>query len=206
MSQREDVWRKRTSKEVEKRKKMEEYFKQALKEAQQSKKTVVMGPDCEVRFRFKILLHTLNNPPTQIFDYYFLIQEGPHSALKEDEFYDAVELGLDRLEAEEEFKNRLKSIAPIKAPLSGTRMHPSWPEIERVSLEQLHYARLGVGEGAWELFAEDGEMRMYRREEELNGNVVDPLKAVHTVRGVTGAEMCHYFFDPDVRLEWESML
>lgn len=49
MSQREEVWRKRTSKEVEKRKKVEEYFKQALKEAQESKKTVVMGgPDCEV--------------------------------------------------------------------------------------------------------------------------------------------------------------
>lgn len=125
--------------------------------------------------------------------------------MQEDEFYDAVELGLDRLEAEQDFRERLKSIAPITAPVSEARMHPLWQEIERVSLEQLHYARLGVGEGAWELFAEDGEMRMYRREEELNGNVVDPLKAVHTVRGVTGAEMCHYFFDPDVRLEWESM-
>ncbi|OXA62811.1 Collagen type IV alpha-3-binding protein [Folsomia candida] len=178
MSQREEVWRKRTTKEIEKRKKLEEYFKQALKEAKESKKTVVMGgPDCE---------------------------EGPHSALKEDEFYDAVELGLERLEAEQDFRDRLKSIAPISAPESEARMHPLWPEIERVSLEQLHYARLGVGEGAWELFAEDGEMRMYRREEELNGNVVDPLKAVHTVRGVTGHEMCHYFFDPDVRLEWET--
>jgi hypothetical protein len=24
------------------------------------------------------------------------------------------------------------------------------------------------------------------------------------VRGVTGHEMCHYFFSPDVRMEWES--
>lgn len=85
---------------------------------------------------------------------------------------------MERLEAEQDFRDRLKSIAPISAPESEARMHPLWPEIERVSLEQLHYARLGVGEGAWELFAEDGEMRMYRREEELNGNVVDPLKAV----------------------------
>jgi len=35
--------------------------------------------------------------------------------------------------------------------------------------------------------------------------VVDPLKACHMVRGVTGHEMCHYFFSPDVRMEWESM-
>jgi collagen type IV alpha-3-binding protein len=49
MSQREEVWRKRTEKEVEKRKKVEEYFKQALKEAQESRKTVLVGgPDCEV--------------------------------------------------------------------------------------------------------------------------------------------------------------
>ena len=40
-----------------------------------------------------------------------------------------------------------------------------------------------VGEGVWELFAEDGEMRMYKREEEVDGLVVDPLKALHSVRG-----------------------
>lgn len=72
-------------------------------------------------------------------------------------------------------------------------------------MEQLRYARLGVGEGGWQLFAEDGEMKMYKREEEVNGMVVDPLKACHMVRGVTGHEMCHYFFSPDVRMDWESM-
>jgi collagen type IV alpha-3-binding protein len=77
-------------------------------------------------------------------------------------------------------------------------------QIDRISMEQLRYARLGVGEGGWQLFAEDGEMKMYKREEEVNGMVVDPLKACHVVRGVTGHEMCHYFFSPDVRMDWES--
>jgi collagen type IV alpha-3-binding protein len=77
-------------------------------------------------------------------------------------------------------------------------------QIDRISVEQLRYARLGVGEGGWQLFAEDGEMKMYKREEEVNGMVMDPLKACHVVRGVTGHEMCHYFFSPDVRMEWES--
>ena len=45
---------------------------------------------------------------------------------------------------------------------------------------------------------------MYKREEESNGMVVDPLKACHVVRGVTGHEMCHHFFSPDVRMDWES--
>lgn len=41
---------------------------------------------------------------------------------------------------------------------------------------------MGVGEGGWFVFAEDGEMRMYKREVEEGGVVVDPLKAVHTVK------------------------
>jgi len=133
-----------------------------------------------------------------------VLQEGPHSSLKEDEFYDAVELGLDRLDEEEEFKERLKSLSTTNTPVSQAQMHPLWPEIEKITLEQLHYARLSVGEGGWELFAEDGEMRMYKREEEIDGLVVDPLKAVHSVKGVTGRELCHYFFSPDYRFDWES--
>lgn len=73
-------------------------------------------------------------------------------------------------------------------------------------MEQLQYARLGMEGGVWQLFAEDGEMKMYKREEEVDGVAVDPLKAVHTVKGVTGREMTHYFFSPDVRFEWESKL
>lgn len=69
-------------------------------------------------------------------------------------------------------------------------------------------ARLGVGDcgSGWQLFAEDGEMRMYRREEEVDGMVVDPLKAVHIVKGITGREVCHYFFNPQFRYDWESKL
>ena len=52
----------------------------------------------------------------------------------------------------------------------------------QVTKEQLHYARLKVGQDSvWELFAEDGEMRMYKREEEVDGMVCDPLKALHQV-------------------------
>jgi hypothetical protein len=56
----------------------------------------------------------------------------------------------------------------------------------QVTREQLHYARLEVGQDSvWELFAEDGEMRMYKREEEVDGMVCDPLKALHQVSRVT---------------------
>ena len=96
----------------------------------------------------------------------------------------------------------------------------------QVTKEQLHYARMEVDavDGVWELFAEDGEMRMYKREEEKDGLVVDPLKALHSVRGtvilpppfwhlkyskifvpgVTARELCTYFFEEEYRMEWET--
>lgn len=46
--------------------------------------------------------------------------------------------------------------------------------------------------------------QVYRREVEENGIVLDPLKATHSVKGVTGHEVCHYFWDTAVRLDWES--
>ena len=49
-------------------------------------------------------------------------------------------------------------------------------------------------------------MKIYRRELEENGIVLDPLKAVHTVKGITGHELCKYFWDPAVRMEWEGTL
>ncbi|KAL0163403.1 hypothetical protein M9458_042799, partial [Cirrhinus mrigala] len=59
------------------------------------------------------------------------------------------------------------------------------------------------GDANWQLVVEEGEMKVYRREVEENGIVLDPLKATHSVKGVTGHEVCHYFWDTDVRNDWE---
>lgn len=72
--------------------------------------------------------------------------------------------------------------------------------------DQIRSARMGLGKGAWQLFVEDGEMKMYRREVEEDGLVVDPLKATHQVKGITGRELCHYFFYPEYRYDWEGRL
>lgn len=47
-------------------------------------------------------------------------------------------------------------------------------------------------------------LQVYRREVEENGVVLDPLKATHAVKGVTGHEVCHYFWDTAFRYDWES--
>ena len=77
------------------------------------------------------------------------------------------------------------------APASEAVHHPLWSVIDEVTKEQLHYARLQPNsvDSVWELFAEDGEMKMYKREEEIDGMVVDPLKALHQVKGKQTADM-----------------
>ncbi|XP_074095386.1 ceramide transfer protein isoform X1 [Cotesia typhae] len=190
MGQREDVWRRRWEKENERRKKMQELYK-ALKDQINIHRGDPIRP--------RVLIH--GGP-----DY----EEGPHSALCDEEFYDAVETGLDKIDEDNQMRDRLKrksvSIS-VDSTITPAVNHKLWPEIEKVTMQQLHYARLGVGgAGGWQLFAEDGDMRMYRREEEADGLVVDPLKACHVVKGVTAREVCQIFFSPEYRSGWETTL
>lgn len=87
---------------------------------------------------------------------------------------------------------------------------PLWPKIDQTVKDQLYYAQMGLGqEGStdgWQLFVEDGQMRLYTRELVIDGLVCDPLKAVHIIKGVTGYEMCHKFFSPVTRFDWEHTL
>ncbi|CAK1584707.1 unnamed protein product [Parnassius mnemosyne] len=141
-------------------------------------------------------------------------EEGPHSTLPDDEFYDAVETGFDKMEEERCARvvppaERTRDEVELPPPAIDNRLtvHPLWPEIDRISTEQIQAAFEEVGgENGWQLFAEEGDMRMYRREVEVDGMVMDPLKAMHKVRGVSAREMCHYFFNPRYRYEWETTL
>ena len=186
MQQREECWKRKYEREIERRKRIEEQIKQSITESASQKVIIIGGPDYE---------------------------EGPHSILKEEEFFDALESALDRHDQQQEerrqLKLRTKELGNPSSTLPSTCEHLLWPEIESVTMDQLYHAQLEIGEGGpkgWELFAEDGEMRLYKRELEIDGLVCDPLKAVHTVKGVTGHEMCHHFFSPDVRFDWENTL
>ncbi|XP_013394772.1 collagen type IV alpha-3-binding protein isoform X2 [Lingula anatina] len=179
MSQREDAWRKRSERETEKRKKIEEAYKALL---QDSKKPpiVIGGPDYE---------------------------EGPHCAINEDEFFDAVDASLDKLDKEVENKLSIQKIKPPKAPKTSlSPKHKYYKEINEVIAEHIKYAAKLDIDNTWELIHDEGEMKVFKREMEEDGMVVDPLKAVHTVKGITGHEVCHYFWNPDVRMEWEGTL
>uniref|UniRef100_A0A914X4L5 PH domain-containing protein n=1 Tax=Plectus sambesii TaxID=2011161 RepID=A0A914X4L5_9BILA len=79
MQQREDTWRKRLEKEMERRKRIDDQYKQCSAEVRklcsQQKPVNFNGPDYE---------------------------EGPHSALNEEEWHDAVDAALEKIDQEDD--------------------------------------------------------------------------------------------------------
>ncbi|RXN12513.1 collagen type IV alpha-3-binding -like protein [Labeo rohita] len=140
-----------------------------------------------------------------------LDKEGPNSLINEDEFFDAVEAALDRQDKIEEQsqceKSRIQrsSSVPSGDVYSTVGSHRFAEKVEEMVQNHMTYSLQDVGGDAnWQLVVEEGEMKVYRREVEENGIVLDPLKATHSVKGVTGHEVCHYFWDTDVRNDWET--
>ncbi|XP_062828405.1 ceramide transfer protein isoform X4 [Anolis carolinensis] len=210
MVKREESWQKRLDKEVEKRRRIEEAYKNAMTELK--KKSHFGGPDYE---------------------------EGPNSLINEEEFFDAVEAALDRHDKIEEQSqcekvrlhwtsslppgdafsgvgthrfvqkpySRSSSMSSIDLVSASDDVHRFSSQVEEMVRNHMTYSLQDVGGDAnWQLVVEEGEMKVYRREVEENGIVLDPLKATHSVKGVTGHEVCHYFWNVDVRNDWETTI
>ncbi|XP_053557373.1 ceramide transfer protein isoform X2 [Bombina bombina] len=183
MMKREDSWQKRLDKEVEKRRRVEEAYKIAMSELK--KKSHFGGPDYE---------------------------EGPNSLINEEEFFDAVEAALDRhdkieqSQCEKARSNYLSSL-PASEAYTDVGNHRFVQMVEEMVQNHMTYSLQDVGGDAnWQLVVEEGEMKVYRREVEENGIVLDPLKATHSVKGVTGHEVCQHFWNVDVRNDWETTI
>uniref|UniRef100_A0A8C2YZF3 Ceramide transfer protein n=1 Tax=Cyclopterus lumpus TaxID=8103 RepID=A0A8C2YZF3_CYCLU len=140
-------------------------------------------------------------------------KEGPNSLINEDEFFDAVEAALDRQDKIEEQcqseKVRIPRLTPVPPgdAYSTIGTHRFATKVEEMVQNHMTYSLQDVGGDAnWQLVIEEGEMKVYRREVEENGIVLDPLKATHSVKGVTGHEVCHFFWDTAVRMDWETTI
>ena len=55
-------------------------------------------------------------------------------------------------------------------------------QINSVVDEHIKYASSTIDSSVWEAIHDEGEMKVYRREMEEDGMIVDPLKAVHSVQ------------------------
>ncbi|KAG7278325.1 hypothetical protein CRUP_029930 [Coryphaenoides rupestris] len=135
--------------------------------------------------------------------------------INEDEFFDAVEAALDRQDKMEEQCLSEKVRTPRLSSVPRETPTPPWPrtasppspssslssvelvsasdDVHRFSTQEMVQNHMTYslqdmgGDANWQL--------VYRREVEENGIVLDPLKATHSVKVVTGHEVCHYFWD-----------
>eukprot|EP00069_Balaena_mysticetus_P020470 bmy_12861T0 len=167
MVKREDSWQKRLDKESEKRRRIEEAYKNAMTELK--KKSHFGGPDYE---------------------------EGPNSLINEEEFFDAVEAALDRQDKIEEQSqsekvrlhwptsmpsgdafssvgthrfvqkpySRSSSMSSIDLVSASDDVHRFSSQVEEMVQNHMTYSLQDVGGDAnWQLVVEEGEMKKWKQ-------------------------------------------
>lgn len=187
MQKREETLVKKLEREQDRRRKLEEQHAQEIKLARRSM-AFIGSPDLE---------------------------EGPTSELTEEMFYECMEAELDKQDRFEEdlrvSKDLLKTAAITKPKQRHAHSDKLESRVQHHMTESMTIPSNENGSGdddssAWELFAEEGELKVYRRELVIDDCICDPLKAIHSIKLVTAREMCHYFWDTSVRLEWEGTI
>ncbi|XP_058718518.1 ceramide transfer protein-like isoform X1 [Poecile atricapillus] len=209
MVKREESWQKRLDKETEKRKRIEEAYKSAVTELK--KKSHFGGPDYEEGPNSLINEEEFFDAVEAALDRQDKMEEQSQSekvrlywpiSLPPGDAYSAV--GTHRFVQKP--YSRSSSMSSIDL-VSAFDVHRFSIQVEEMVQNHMTYSLQDVGGDAnWQLVVEEGEMKVYRREVEENGIVLDPLKATHAVKGVTGHEVCHYFWNVDVRNDWETTI
>ncbi|XP_028458156.1 collagen type IV alpha-3-binding protein isoform X2 [Perca flavescens] len=208
MVKREDSWQKRVDKEMEKRRRIEDGYKSALNELK--KKSHFGGPDYEEGPNSLINEDEFFDAVEAALDRHDKIEEQSHtdktriqrsSPVPPGDVYSST--GTHRFA--DKPHSQSSPVVIVRAPPRD--VHRFSAEVEEMVQNHMTYSLQDVGGDAnWQLVVEEGEMKVYRREVEENGIVLDPLKATHSVKGVTGHEICHYFWDTTYRNDWETTI
>ncbi|XP_067279819.1 ceramide transfer protein isoform X1 [Pseudorasbora parva] len=209
MVKREDSWQKRLDKEMEKRRRVEEAYKSALSELK--KKSHFGGPDYEEGPNSLINEDEFFDAVEAALDRQDKIEEQSQCEKSRIHRSNSVPSG-DAYSTVGSHRFAEKPPSRPSSPSSSAVVftpslyeHRFSAEVEEMVQNHMTYSLQDVGGDAnWQLVVEEGEMKVYRREVEENGIVLDPLKATHSVKGVTGHEVCHYFWDTEVRNDWET--
>uniref|UniRef100_A0A914DYQ1 START domain-containing protein n=1 Tax=Acrobeloides nanus TaxID=290746 RepID=A0A914DYQ1_9BILA len=95
--------------------------------------------------------------------------------------------------------------APIVNHLAVGEANSFLTDILETTEEQLNYAKASTDEGVWEKFCDEGDMKLFSRKDyQSDGNMcAPPLKAIHSIKGVTAKECIDYFFKPEHKMEWD---
>uniref|UniRef100_A0A8C7ZZK4 Ceramide transfer protein n=1 Tax=Oryzias sinensis TaxID=183150 RepID=A0A8C7ZZK4_9TELE len=210
MVKREDSWQKRLDRELEKRRRVEDAYKSALNELK--KKSHYGGPDYEEGPNSLINEDEFYDAVEAELDRQDKIEEQCHSEKIRKPYLSPVPPGdAFSVIGTHRFANKPRSysssLSSVELVSASDEIHRFSAQVEEMVQNHMTYSLQDVGGDAnWQLVIEEGDMKVYRREVEENGIVLDPLKATHNVKGVTGHEVCHYFWDTDFRMDWESTI
>uniref|UniRef100_A0A1I8G9U5 PH domain-containing protein n=1 Tax=Macrostomum lignano TaxID=282301 RepID=A0A1I8G9U5_9PLAT len=140
MTQREEQWKKRLDREMERRRKVEDVVRQLRQKLELAEKRGgdPMGPDFE---------------------------EGPCCQLDEEEFFDAIDAQLDKMDMDASNMSRLRQARLPNHSLDPN--HPLTDEIMRVC--QSHWDNWGASCAGMELLEKDGKLAVYRKQLEEEG-------------------------------------
>ncbi|XP_037115827.1 ceramide transfer protein-like isoform X3 [Syngnathus acus] len=210
MVKREDSWQKRLDKELEKRRRVEDAYKSTVHELK--KKSHYGGPDYEEGPNSLINEDEFFDAVEAALDRQDKIEEQCQSEkvriprltpVPPGDVYSSI--GTHRFTTKA--RSHCSSLSSVELVSASDDIHRFSTQVEEMVQNHMTYSLQDVGGDAnWQLVIEEGEMKVYRREVEENGIVLDPLKATHAVKGVTGHEVCHYFWDTAVRLDWETTI
>uniref|UniRef100_A0A8C1HF20 Ceramide transporter 1a n=1 Tax=Cyprinus carpio carpio TaxID=630221 RepID=A0A8C1HF20_CYPCA len=206
---REESWQRRLDKEIERRRRAEDAYKAALTELK--KKPHYGGPDYEEGPNSLINEEEFFDAVEAALDKHDQIEEQSHA--ERSRASRQISLPPDTYSSISPPKyltkphSQTSSLSSIDLISASDDVHRFSAQVEEMVQSHMTYSLQDVGGDAnWQLLVEEGDMKVYRREVEENGIVLDPLKATHAVKGVTGHEVCHYFWDTAFRNDWETTI
>lgn len=209
MVKREESWQRRLDKEMERRRRAEDAYKAALSELK--KKPHYGGPDYEEGPNSLINEEEFFDAVEAALDKQDKIEEQSQSEAKSRTLLSIPispgdshpSLSTHRYSTKPH--SHASSLSSVELVSASDDVHRFSAQVEEMVQNHMAYSLQDVGGDAnWQLVIEEGEMKVYRREVEENGIVLDPLKATHAVKGVTGHEVCNYFWDTTFRYDWET--
>ncbi|XP_076145155.1 ceramide transfer protein isoform X2 [Alosa pseudoharengus] len=209
MVKREESWQRRLDKEMERRRRTEDAYKAALSELK--KKPHYGGPDYEEGPNSLINEEEFFDAVEAALDKQDKIEEQSQSEAKSRTLLSIPMTPGDTHSTISTHRYSTKphshasSLSSVELVSASDDVHRFSAQVEEMVQNHMAYSLQDVGGDAnWQLVIEEGEMKVYRREVEENGIVLDPLKATHAVKGVTGHEVCQYFWDTNFRYDWET--
>ena len=176
MQRKELLMNRKLHQEIEKRKKLEEKFQSLSAQSASMLMVRAKASRCSLRSNKSIASDyfdaTENNQVSSPIDQMITLhKQSSRSYLNNED--DASQINED--------PNFLPDVIPN---VEMSARHRLSDEMERIVQEHIKIDLIDdLNSNVWQLFHEEGEMKIYKRDLEKDGIVLDPLKAVHKVKG-----------------------